>query len=394
MLHRPHLKLITNRLTESKNRIQVVIGPRQVGKTTLMLQLKERWKHPVRYVSADTAPGATGVWISQQWEQARIINIRSGREVLLIIDEIQKIPDWSAYVKKEWDQDRINPVPVRVVILGSSSMLIQKGLSESMAGRYESMYMGHWTYAEMHEEFGFSPEEYVWFGGYPGAADLVKSESRWSQYIRESFIESSINRDILMMSTIHKPALLRQLFELGSRYSGQILSLTKILGQLHDAGNTTTLTHYLHLLDTAGLLSGLQKFSTKAVRSRSSIPKFQIQNMALMSALQPENREQIMLDTEKWGRWVESAVGTHLLKYAKESDAELFYWRESNREIDFVLKKGTQIVGIEVKSGLSSAVKGAEYFQKQFKPDNILLVGTGGIPWQEFLQIQPDTLFH
>ncbi|MBL7794826.1 MAG: DUF4143 domain-containing protein, partial [Saprospiraceae bacterium] len=314
-------------------------------------------------------------------------------EGLLILDEIQKIDNWSEQVKKEWDVDTRNKLALKVVLLGSSRLLIQKGLTESLAGRYEAGYVGHWSYAEMKEAFGLSPEQYVFFGGYPGAIPLIEQETRWKNYVLDALIETSISRDILLLTRVDKPALMRKLFELGCAYSGQILSFNKITGQLQDAGNTTTLAHYLRLLDTAGLLAGIEKYSPDQLRQRASSPKFQVHNTALLSAQQPNSFLEIQLQPDKWGRWVESAIGAHLLNYSLQERFQLYYWRHLNDEVDFVITNGKVVVGLEVKSGRSQRASGMDAFRKQFKPDKVLLIGNEGLPWQEFLSFNPIALF-
>jgi predicted AAA+ superfamily ATPase len=271
--------------------------------------------------------------------------------------------------------------------------LIQKGLTESLAGRFETIYVGHWTYLEMHEAFGFTPEQYVWYGGYPGGVDLINDEKRWKQYIRESIIETSISRDILLLTRVDKPALMRRLFELGCTFSGQILSFTKIMGQLHEAGNTTTLAHYLSLLDTAGLLGGLEKFSPAIVRQRSSSPKFQVYINALITAQQILNMDAIKNHREDWGRFVESAVGAHLLNHSLTGNYKLYYWRHSIHEVDFILEYDNRIIALEVKSGSPGKMRGMDAFSRKFNPEKSILIGEGGIPWQEFLRSDPFNLF-
>jgi len=265
------------------------------------------------------------VWIRQQWERARLLLQKEGASKgLLVIDEAQKIDNWSEWVKREWDTDTQNRLPLHVIILGSSRLLLHKGLSESLAGRFEASYLGHWSYAEMRDAFGFEADQYVWFGGYPGAAALVQEEERWKSYVSAALIEASISKDVLMLTQVNKPALMKRLFELGCQFSGQMLSYTKILSQLQDAGNTTTLPHYLDLLHQAGLLSGLQKFSPQTVRQRASSPKFQVHNSALLSAQQALSFEQVRAEPTEWGRWVESAVGAHLLNQSLSFDLELY----------------------------------------------------------------------
>jgi predicted AAA+ superfamily ATPase len=302
VFQRPHKEVVRKRLLEPRRFIQILFGPRQVGKTTLITQILEELAHPAHFISADAVAINDQLWIRQQWELARQKSKASGaNEYLIVIDEIQKITNWSEIVKKEWDADTRNQLNLKVVILGSSRLLLQKGLTESLAGRFETHYLGHWTFAEMQEAFGWNAEQYVWFGAYPGAAPLVSEPERWKRYVNDALIEASISKDVLMLTRVDKPALLRKLFELGCMYSGQILSYSKILGQLQDAGNTTTLAHYLNLLNTAGLLGGLEKFSPNVIRQRSSSPRFQVHNMALMSAQSPESLQSLRSQPEVWG---------------------------------------------------------------------------------------------
>ncbi len=393
MFIRSHISILRERLENGDRAfIQVIYGPRQVGKTTLVRQFLENTKMEYHYSSADAVPAGNQTWISQQWEIARL-RIRKNGEVLLVIDEIQKIDNWSEQVKKEWDADTLQKINIKVLLLGSSRLLLQKGLTESLAGRFEATYMGHWSYNEMHESFGITSEEYAWFGGYPGGAELLRDETRWKNYIRESLIETSISKDILMLTRVDKPALLRRLFELGCEYSGQILSFTKVMGQLADAGNTTTLSHYLQLLDTAGLLSGIEKFSIRKIRQRASSPKFQVQNTALISAQSSSQLDEMRTNPERWGRVVESSIGAHLLAHSLAGDYKVYYWRERNQEVDFVLSKGDMVLGLEVKSGRKQNLAGMDVFQKTFQPNKVLLVGNEGIPWDEFLKVNPREMF-
>lgn len=396
MFQRPHFQSIQQRTQhEARQFIQVIYGPRQVGKTTLVQQLLQQIPFPSHYASADAITAGQGVWISQQWEQARLAMQRQGsKDGLLVIDEAQKIENWSEYVKREWDADTQAGLGLRVIVLGSSRLLLQKGLSESLAGRFEATYLGHWSFAEMREAFGFDAAQYVWFGGYPGAAALTEDEERWKNYVSAALVEASISKDILMLTQVNKPALMKRLFELGCQFSGQILSFTKILGQLQDAGNTTTLAHYLDLLHQAGLLSGLPKFSPNTLRQRASSPKFQVHNTALLSAQQPLTRAQVQANPTEWGRWVESAVGAHLLNQALTHDLELYYWRDRNQEVDFVLGYRNQYIGLEVKSGASKAqTNGMQAFHDRFQPHKTLLIGPGGLPWEEFLAMEVREVF-
>ena len=394
MIERKELQTLKERIQESRKFIQVVMGPRQVGKTTMVNQLFKQISISGMFESADAIAAGNSTWIEQIWETSRLkIKTRSHPEFLLIIDEIQKIPNWSEMVKKLWDEDSRNDIPLKVILLGSSRLLLQQGLTESLAGRIETIYMTHWTFLEMELAFGWNADTYAWFGGYPGSADLIVNEDRWKKYLRDSLIETSISKDILMLTRIDKPALLKNLFELGCTYSGQILSFTKMQGQLQDAGNTTTLSHYLKLLETAGLLGGLEKFSFTTIRKRSSSPKFQVYNNALLSAQQIKTFSEVLLDPIEWGRVVESSIGAYLINQSHRESFSVYYWRDRNDEVDFVLEKQGRIVAIEVKSSYSRNKKGMNAFQRKFNPGKIYLIDNKGLSWQEFLKINPVELF-
>lgn len=395
MHERIELQKVVKVMKEPKRFIQVLVGPRQIGKTTLITQLVQKITIPHIFESADAVFASDRTWIEQVWFNTReVVKNNNEQGCLLVIDEIQKVDNWSEIIKRLWDEDMRNGVNIKLILLGSSRLLIQQGLTESLAGRFELTYLGHWSFTEMESAFGFTAEEYVWFGGYPGAAGLIKDEERWKSYVSNALIETSISKDILMLTRVDKPALMKRLFELGCLYSDQILSFTKILGQLSDAGNTTTLSHYLQLLDTAGLLGGIEKFAADVIRKRSSSPKFQVHNNALVSAQRNELFETIKKQPAEWGRMVESSIGAHLLNCSFVEGYKVFYWRHRNDEVDFVLEKRGKTIGIEVKStGFVSGTSGMDAFNKMHKPDKMLLVGGGGLPWQEFLKISPSSLF-
>lgn len=385
--HRPQFDLLSRRIAEPRRFIQVVAGPRQVGKTTLVQQVCDACGLPAHYASADEPTLRGAEWIAQQWEIARMRQDDAG--AVLVLDEVQKLPGWSETVKRLWDEDTRRRVRVKVVLLGSAPLLIQQGMSESLAGRFEVLHLPHWSVAEMREAFGWTVAQGIYYGGYPGAASLIDDPDRWARYVRDALIETTLARDVLLLSRVDKPALLRRLFELGCRYSGQILSYTKMIGQLQDAGNTTTLAHYLELLGAAGLLTGIPKYAGETVRVRASSPKLQVFDSALFSALEGMGFAAAQADREHWGRLVESAVGAHLVNAAAAGACEVFYWRERNREVDFVLKRGRRVVAIEVKSGRApGALPGMQAFNEAFRPDRLLLVGGDGIPIEEFL-VQP-----
>ncbi|NUP94535.1 MAG: ATP-binding protein [Planctomycetaceae bacterium] len=379
--------VLAGRLQERRRFLQVVAGPRQVGKTTLVQQVLARGDAPHLYASADEPESHGQAWLETNWERSRLLAKEAGKSgAVLALDEIQKLPQWSETVKRLWDEDTRRRIPLRVVLLGSAPLLLQRGLSESLAGRFEILHLPHWSWTEMKSAFGFSLDQYLFFGGYPGGAALIAEHGRWRSYILDSLVETTVSRDILLLTRVDKPALLRRLFELGCRYSGQILSYTKMLGQLHDAGNTTTLAHYLELLTASGMLTGLQKFSGSVVRSRASIPKLQVLNTAFMSSQAGLTMPEAHADRDHWGRLTESAIGAHLANAALAGECELTYWREGDAEVDFVLKRGRTVVAIEVKSGRASlAHSGLARFREEFRPKLTLLVGGDGIPVGEFL---------
>ncbi len=393
MFKRPIYNLLRSRLIEPRHFIQVIVGPRQTGKTTLVHQIMGELNIPNHYASADEPVLKDRSWIEQQWEviRTRVRLSKQKENALLVLDEIQKIPGWSETVKRLWDEDSIAGLKLQVIILGSSALLVQRGLTESLAGRFEVIPMTHWSFSEMKEAFGWNVEQYIFYGGYPGAAELITDHNRWARYIIDSLIETTISRDILLMKRVDKPALLRRLFELGCKYSGQIISYQKMLGQLQDAGNTTTLAHYLRLLESAGMLVGLSKYAGQIVRQRASSPKLMVLNSALMTTQSQSTIEEAKADSEYWGRLVESTVGATLVNGLKSTQIEIFYWSDRNHEVDFVLQRGKTLVAIEVKSGRRKvSFPGIEAFSKRFKVKRNLLVGTGGIPLEEFLLIPPE----
>ncbi len=384
---RPQAADLAQRLAEPRRFLQVVAGPRQVGKTTLAGQIAERSGLPFHYVSADEPTLQGPEWIAAQWDAARILAREAGkRGALLLLDEVQKVSGWSESVERLWDEDTRARLQLKVVLLGSAPLLVQRSRNESLAGRFEILNLPHWSFPEMREAFGWDLDRFLFYGAYPGAASLVPEPERWARYLREALIETTISRDVLLLSRVDKPALLRRLFQLGCTSSGQILSYTKMLGQLQDAGNTTTLAHYLDLLAGAGMVAGLQKFGAAMVRRRGSSPKLQVLNTALMTAQAGMTLTEAHADGPYWGRLVESAVGSHLANAATAGDCELFYWRDRNREVDFVVRIGKRLLALEVKSGRTrDSLPGLAAFSKAFHPQRTLLVGGDGIDLETFL---------
>lgn len=389
---RPLLATVLRRLAEPRKFIQVLMGPRQVGKTTLARQAIAQSGLPAYYASADDPGGRDYSWVEANWSTARAMagdDAGQGRAFLLVLDEIQKVPRWSEIVKQMWDSDTASGAQIKVLLLGSSPLLVQTGLTESLAGRFEVIRTLHWSYGEMREAFGWDLPSFLYFGGYPGAASLINDEERWRGYIQDSLIETTLSRDILLMTRVDKPALLRQLFRLACDYSGQILSYQKMTGQLQDAGNTTTLAHYLQLLSGAGLVTGLQKFSGARVRQRGSSPKLVVLNTALLSAVSRWSYSESRLDLEFWGRLVETAVGAYFAN-ALGPDAELLYWRHRNREVDYVVRSKGEITAVEVKSGRrKQALPGMAAFDEEFGPHHKLLIGGQGLALEDFFSAAP-----
>ena len=397
---RKQFRTLKERILEPRKFMQVLAGPRQVGKSTLVWQVLEQVSIPHAVEVADAIDPKDSDWIRRIWEAARMtMMLRSLDEYLLVIDEVQKIENWSEAVKREWDADTRNKVNLKVVLLGSSRLLLRKGLTESLAGRYELIRMPHWSLREMQDAFGVTLDEYVYFGGYPGPAHLMKDERRWRKYVKDSLVAPAIEKDVIMTSNIYKPALMKQLFELGCGYSAEILSLTKLMGQLQDAGNVTTLAGYLEILDECALLTALQKYAKDDARKRGSIPKYQVYNNALLTAFRGRGYVADRTDTQAWGRWVESAVGAHLLSMADELDYELYYWRvpsrrkdEKDKEVDFIIDCGGELTAIEVKSGRRGMNSGLPAFVEAFKPKHSYVVGTGGVNLEDFLRCEVDAL--
>lgn len=404
------IKTLQKRLAEYPRHIIAVFGPRQSGKTTLVRQALRRIERPNRYFLLDKqdtgGPGSSdpavalglrrepdAEWLIRTWQQAREEADASPNGLVLVLDEIQTIPKWSSVVKGLWDADRFENRQMHVVILGSAPLRVQSGLTESLAGRFERIRVNHWSFEEMADAFGFDLAEYVYFGGYPGGAQFIRDEERWKDYVLGALVAPNVRKDILAMTRVDKPVLLTQLFELGAEYSGQILPYTKMLGQLQDAGNATTLARYLDLLSTADLLAGIPKYSGSAQGVRRSSPKLHVLNTALMTAGSTYSFDEARADRTFWGRIVESAVGAHILNTAS-GYIRTHYWREKSLEVDFVLRRGPRMIAIEVKSGQRARrLRGLEAFKQKFQAAHTMLVGEGGTPIEEFLTKPVDYWF-
>lgn len=393
MFKRQQASVLLSRICEPRRFIQVIAGARQVGKSTMVKQVANELTIPHLLTTAEDAPDKNPNWIRYVWQQARqSMRLNNYSEFLLVIDEIHKLDNWSEVVKAEWDADTMRDVNIKVILLGSSRLLIKDGLNESLAGRYELIEMEHWSYSEMREAFGMTIDQYIYYGGYPGAFSLIDDEKRWRKYMQDAIIEPAITKDVLTTKRVLKPALLRQLFLLGCSYSGELLSFNKILGQLQDAGNTATLANYLQLLDESKLLTGLQQYAADDARKYKSVPKYQVYNSGLLSATSSLNFHDAYLDPKQWGRWVETAVGTYLINHADRLEYKLYFWRHDGNEVDFILQSSKKLVAIEVKSGRRQNNQGLPIFSEQFHPDVELVVGGEAFSTEQFLSLDLEHL--
>ena len=389
MYERSQVQTIRQRMAELENPlIQVVAGPRQTGKSTMLAQALAGQALPARFVSADDAIVPTVGWLQQEWQQARNMARAAQAGVLFVVDEVQKVPHWPAAVKSLWDADQRDGCPLKVFLSGSSSLLLHEGLEDSLMGRYELIRSPHWSFSECRDAFGFTLDDYLYFGGYPGAARFVDDEARWLAYLRDAVIEPTISQDVLALENVRKPALMRAVFRLGALYSAQELSYTKMLGQLQDAGNTVTLAHYLDLLGKAGMLRALEKYDAKELRRRRGSPRLMVYDTSLMTAVSGLGRSAWVEEPDRRGHLVESAVGALLLARAGAEGFEVFWWREGSKEVDFVLRRGGELAAIEVKSGHETGQSGMGAFLAAHPQAKRIIVGgasSGAVDIETFL---------
>lgn len=383
MFRREMSTKLEKRLREPRGLMQIVTGPRQTGKTTAINQAIEALGFPYRVGRADDVFGDAR-WIEAQWRQARTL-VADGQPAVLVLDEIQRITDWSDTVKRLWDEDCWNKLDLLVVLSGSSSLLLNKGMNDSLAGRFEIIDSTHWSLSEMSQAFGYDFETFLRLGGYPGAARFKDDFPRWRKYLMDSIVETTISRDVLQMEDVRKPALMRALFLLGSQYSAQEISYRKLLGQLDDKGNTATIAHYLDMLSSAGLISGLQKYTNKPISSRSSSPRLLVHDTALMTATYNGSIEMLIGDPALRGHLVESSVGAYLLARSVTEGFDVFWWREDNHEVDFILCGGDQLIALEVKSGRIKDTRGLYTFCERYPEATPLIVGDENTEVEDFL---------
>jgi predicted AAA+ superfamily ATPase len=371
----PMYATIDKRLKQDHNLIQVILGPRQVGKTTTVNHyLEKEFKGKSLFKSADAQLSVGFNWITDIWQEARDHNYD-----LLVIDEIQKLENWSEIVKKLWDEDRRAGLKLKYILLGSSSLDIQKGLSESLTGRFQLIAAYHWNFSESEELTGMSFEEYLKFGGYPQSYAFTKDLDEFNSYVKRSILSTVIEKDILNNHTVKSPALFKQAFEIIMGYPAQEISYTKLLGQLQDKGNTDLVKHYISLYEGAFLIKSIFKYSGKEVKRRTSSPKLiplcpSFYFLSILSDYTSDER----------GRVFEAIVASALNRL----NYKMYYWREGNLEVDFVLKKGRRLIGIEVKSGRRKNTKGLEAFSKKFPEAETIFVTP-----ENYYKLENNTLF-
>ena len=342
--------LLDRRLAEpAPGRIQLLAGPRQVGKTTLLLDVAERHGRAAIYAAADGPEAALPGFWERLWVRAEEIVSSQGR-ALVLLDEAHLLHDWAGHLKGEWDRLRRKKLPVHVVATGSSALKLAHGSRESLAGRFERITLTHWSASSLAEVFRVPPDEacelLVKIGSYPGAFEYRQDVARWSAYVRDAVLEPAVGRDILALAAVRKPALLRQVFGVAASAPTQIMSLQKIQGQLQDPGALETIAHYLALLEEAFLVAALTKHATRPARQRSAPPKLVLLNNALLAVMDPRGIADRTTDPERWGVWVENAC----LAFAWNAGQRVSYWREDPLEVDGVLEGSWGSWAIEVKT--------------------------------------------
>jgi predicted AAA+ superfamily ATPase len=363
IIKRRFVGTLEQRLSEDAPLIQVILGPRQVGKST-GVEMVSGFKGRTFYATADDALSHSSSWISEQWQAAKL----ASAEPILVLDEVQKVMQWSDQIKALWDAEKRKRSSFRLVLLGSSSLSLMRGLEESLAGRFEVISVPHWGLDESMRAFGYGIEEFLVYGGYPVSARFADSYDRWRDYLKNSIIETVIGKDIMRQGTVRKPALFRQAFELLCAYPAQEVSYNKLLGQLQDKGNTDLIKHYIELFEGAFLFKALHKYSGSKIRQKASSPKILPLCPALYSY---QSGEKDLFDPEVRGHVFEAAVGAELAKLP----GELYYWRDQGSfEVDFVYVQGREVIAVEVKSGRKKSARGMSKFLETYPKAKPLFV--------------------
>ncbi|MCY3999882.1 MAG: AAA family ATPase [Bacteroidetes bacterium] len=413
MYERIHVREIIDLiLNDAAMRIIAATGPRQTGKTTIANQACDRlnrlgfltWYIPLDNVEHDVSEYTSGIGTMRVgtkpdaelliniWQNARKASEKSDQGLVLVLDEIQTIPQWSNLVKSLWDNDRREGFKVRPIILGSAAWRMLVGINESLAGRFITQKITHWSYREMTECFRLNVDEYVFFGGYPGAFYSRRPEKRqeyWHNYIQTSIISPIFDRDIMGLTRIRKPALMRRLMDLGPSLSAQLISYNKLLGQLQDKGNSTTISGYLDLLSDVGFLTCISRYTPRPHVGKASSPKLNVLNTAIMTVGSGHSFPGVLNHSTDWGRIVESAVGAHLLNSSGFA-SKIHYWRDEPHEVDYVVSRGPDLLGIDVKSGSSTKKGGLNAFKRRFPNAKTMIVGPNGIPLHDFFSLTAD----
>jgi predicted AAA+ superfamily ATPase len=393
---------LLERLTEPPpTRIQLLTGPRQVGKTTLLLEIAQRFGEAARYVAADDPnAGMPGFW-ERVWSEAEA-QASKGR-VVVLIDEIQHLNDWGAHIKGHYDRIKRRKIPIHIVATGSSALLLGAGSRESLAGRFERLTLSHWSASAVSRQFKLSPAEavltHIRLGSYPGSLQLRDDLMRWRAYVRDAIIEPAIGRDVLALGVVRRPALLRQVFAVAVGAPAQIVSLQKLQGQLHDRGSLETIAHYLVLLEQAYLVAPLPKYGEREHRRRAAPPKLVALNNALISAMHARGAPDQNQEPARFGLWVENAC----LAFACNRGQSVSYWREEPLEVDGVITGSWGDWAIEVKtSGIDSKdLRGLFEFCRRYPRFRPLVVtphgaetqarnlGAAAVSWADFLLSGP-----
>lgn len=385
-------------------RIQLLTGPRQIGKTTLLLDLERRLKSSASYTACDGPEAAVPGFWERLWSRATE-EARAGSPVVVLLDEVQHLDDWAAKLKAEWDRIRRGKLPVHVVATGSSALRIGTGSRESLAGRFERTTLTHWSARSVAEAFGVPEAEateiVIRQGAYPGAMAYRDDPQRWTAYVRDSIVEPAIGRDILALGRVRQPALLRQVFAVCTGAPAQIVSLQKMRGQLHDAGATETIAHYLALLHEAYLVAPLQKHASRPLRQRAAPPKLVVLSNALLAATDPRGIPDPTTDPARYGTWVENACIAH----AVNSGQRVTYWREEPLEVDAVVDGSWGRWAIEVKTApfTERDLRALGEFTRRYPSYHPLVLGPDGgldaaaragidaMSWKDFLLEGPPT---
>lgn len=393
---------LLNRLSEpAPGRIQLLTGPRQVGKTTLLLEIAKQFGQGAVYAAGDEPAAASPGFWERCWAQAEARTHRG--KVVLLFDEIHRLGDWAARLKGYWDDLRRRRVPVHVVATGSSALRVATGSRESLAGRFERMTLSHWSASSLAATFQISTDQaasdVVNFGSYPGAVELLNDPERWRDYIRDSIIDPAIGRDVLALGAVRRPALLRQVFAVAVGSPAQIVSLQKLQGQLVDKGALETVAHYLELLQEAYMVAALERFSARAHRRRAAPPKLVTLNNALLTAVHPDGPPNVKREPQRFGAWVENAC----LAFAVSQGQRVSYWREEPLETDAVVEGSWGHWAIEVKAGRFDLqdLKGPLEFCRRYSKFLPLIITSPGdediarrhqllaVNWKDFLLSGP-----